>query len=178
MLRYGIPSYKLEKDLLAAEIDVIRELGAEIRCGVEIGKDITIEELREQGYKGFYVAIGCQRGRKPGIAGENAKGAYAAVDFLREAGARESFALEGDVVVVGGGNVAIDAARISSRCTDAKISMFCLEQRTGMPASEEEIREALEEGIQLHCGWGPREVLEENGKVTAVVFKKCTPGSG
>ena len=174
MLRYGIPSYKLEKDLLAAEIDVIRELGVEIRCGVEIGKDITIEELREQGYKGFYVAIGCQRGRKPGITGENAKGAYAAVDFLREAGARESFALEGDVVIVGGGNVAIDAARISSRCTDAKISMFCLEQRENMPASKEEITEALEEGIELNCGWGPKEVLEENGKVTGVVFKKCT----
>ena len=174
MLRYGIPSYKLEKDLLAAEIDVIRELGVEIRCGVEIGKDITIEELREQGYKGFYVAIGCQRGRKPGITGENAKGAYAAVDFLREAGARESFALEGDVVIVGGGNVAIDAARISSRCVDAKISMFCLEQREHMPASKEEIAEALEEGIELNCGWGPKEVLEENGKVTGVVFKKCT----
>lgn len=174
MLRYGIPSYKLEKDLLAAEIDVIRELGVEIRCGVEIGKDITIEELREQGYKGFYVAIGCQRGRKPGITGENAKGAYAAVDFLREAGAKESFALEGDVVIVGGGNVAIDAARISSRCVDAKISMFCLEQRENMPASKEEITEALEEGIELNCGWGPKEVLEENGKVTGVVFKKCT----
>lgn len=174
MLRYGIPSYKLEKDLLAAEIDVIRELGVEIRCGVEIGKDITIEELREQGYKGFYVAIGCQRGRKPGITGENAKGTYAAVDFLREAGAKESFALEGDVAVVGGGNVAIDAARISSRCVDAKISMFCLEQREHMPASKEEIAEALEEGIELNCGWGPKEVLEENGKVTGVVFKKCT----
>ena len=174
MLRYGIPSYKLEKDLLAAEIDVIRELGVEIRCGVEIGKDITIEELREQGYKGFYVAIGCQRGRKPGITGENAKGAYTAVDFLREAGAKESFALEGDVVIVGGGNVAIDAARISSRCVDAKISMFCLEQRENMPASKEEIAEALEEGIELNCGWGPKEVLEENGKVTGVVFKKCT----
>ena len=174
MLRYGIPSYKLEKDLLAAEIDVIRELGVEIRCGVEIGKDITIEELREQGYKGFYVAIGCQRGRKPGITGENAKGTYAAVDFLREAGAKESFVLEGDVVVVGGGNVAIDAARISSRCVDAKISMFCLEQREDMPASKEEIAEALEEGIELNCGWGPKEVLEENGKVTGVVFKKCT----
>lgn len=174
MLRYGIPSYKLEKDLLAAEIDVIRELGVEIRCGVEIGKDITIEELRKQGYKGFYVAIGCQRGRKPGITGENAKGTYAAVDFLREAGAKESFALEGDVVVVGGGNVAIDAARISSRCVDAKISMFCLEQRENMPASKEEIAEALEEGIELNCGWGPKEVLEENGKVTGVVFKKCT----
>ena len=173
MLRYGIPSYKLEKDLLAAEIDVIRELGVEIRCGVEIGKDITIEELREQGYKGFYVAIGCQRGRKPGITGENAKGTYAAVDFLREAGAKESFALEGDVVVVGGGNVAIDAARISSRCVDAKISMFCLEQREHMPASKEEIEEALEEGIELNCGWGPKEVLEEDGKVAGVVFKKC-----
>lgn len=173
MLRYGIPSYKLEKDLLAAEIDVIRELGVEIRCGVEIGKDITIEELREQGYRGFYVAIGCQRGRKPGITGENAKGAYAAVDFLREAGAKESFALEGDVVVVGGGNVAIDAARISSRCVDAKISMFCLEQREDMPASKEEIAEALEEGIELNCGWGPKEVLEEDGKVAGVVFKKC-----
>ena len=174
MLRYGIPSYKLEKDLLAAEIDVIRQLGVEIRCGVEVGKDVTIEDLREQGYKGFYAAIGCQRGRKPGISGENAEGAYAAVDFLREAGAKESFALEGDVVVVGGGNVAIDAARISSRCTNAKISMFCLEAREKMPASNEEIEEALEEGIELNCGWGPKEVLEENGHVSGVVFKKCT----
>ena len=174
MLRYGIPSYKLEKDLLAAEIDVIRQLGVEIRCGVEVGKDVTIEDLREQGYKGFYAAIGYQRGRKPGISGENAEGAYAAVDFLREAGAKESFALEGDVVVVGGGNVAIDAARISSRCIDAKISMFCLEAREKMPASNEETEEALEEGIELNCGWGPKEVLEENGHVSGVVFKKCT----
>ena len=174
MLRYGIPSYKLEKDLLAAEIDVIRQLGVEIRCGVEVGKDVTIEDLREQGYKGFYAAIGCQRGRKPGISGENAEGAYTAVDFLRKAGGSESFPLEGDVVVVGGGNVAIDAARVSSRCTDAKISMFCLEAREKMPASNEEIEEALEEGIELNCGWGPKEILEENGHVSGVVFKKCT----
>ena len=174
MLRYGIPSYKLEKDLLAAEIDVIRQLDVEIRCGVEVGKDVTIEDLREQGYKGFYAAIGCQRGRKPGISGENAEGAYTAVDFLRKAGGSESFPLEGDVVVVGGGNVAIDAARVSSRCTDAKISMFCLETREKMPASNEEIEEALEEGIELNCGWGPKEILEEDGHVRGVVFKKCT----
>lgn len=174
MLRYGIPSYKLEKDLLAAEIDVIRQLGVEIRCGVEVGKDVTIEDLREQGYRGFYAAIGCQRGRKPGISGENARGAYAAVDFLREAGTKESFELEGDVVVVGGGNVAIDAARVSSRCSDAKISMFCLETREKMPASNEEIEEALEEGIELNCGWGPKEILEEDGHVRGIVFKKCT----
>ena len=174
MLRYGIPSYKLEKDLLAAEIDVIRQLGVEIRCGVEVGKDVTIEDLREQGYKGFYAAIGCQRGRKPGISGENAEGAYTAVDFLRKAGGSESFPLEGDVVVVGGGNVAIDAARVSGRCTDAKISMFCLEAREKMPASNEEIEEAIEEGIELNCGWGPKEILEEDGHVSGVVFKKCT----
>ena len=173
MLRYGIPSYKLEKDLLAAEIDVIREMGVEIRCGVEVGKDITIEELREQGYKGFYAAIGCQRGRKPGITGENAEGAYTAVDFLKEAGAKESFDLEGDVVVIGGGNVAIDAARVSTRCTDAKVSMFCLEQKSDMPASEEEIAEAQEEGIEINCGWGPKEIIEENGHVSGIVFKKC-----
>lgn len=174
MLRYGIPSYKLEKDLLAAEIDVIRQLGVEIRCGVEVGKDVTIEDLREQGYKGFYAAIGCQRGRKPGISGENAEGAYTAVDFLRKAGGSESFQLEGDVVVVGGGNVAIDAARVSSRCSDAKISMFCLETREKMPASNEEIEEALEEGIELNCGWGPKEILEEDGHVRGIVFKKCS----
>lgn len=173
MLRYGIPSYKLEKSLLDAEIDVIRELGVEIRCGVEIGKDITIEELREQGYKGFYAAIGCQKGRKPGISGENAEGAYTAVDFLRQAGANESFNILGDVVVVGGGNVAIDAARTAARCTDAKISMFCLEKREQMPASEEEIKEALDENIELNCGYGPKEILTEDGKVTGVIFKKC-----
>ncbi len=173
MLRYGIPSYKLEKNLLAAEIDIIRELGVDIKCGVEVGKDVTIEELRKQGYKGFYFAIGCQGGRKPGIPGQDADGAYAAIDFLREAQAKESFTFSGDVVVVGGGNVAIDAARISSRCTDNKISMYCLEQRSEMPASVEEIAEAEAENISVNCGWGPKEVLSEDGKVTGVVFMKC-----
>lgn len=173
MLRYGIPSYKLEKDLLAAEIDVIKALGVTIRCNVEIGKDITIEELKQQGYAGFYLAIGCQEGRKPGIAGQDAKGCVTAVEFLREAGAKEAYTLYGDVVVVGGGNVAIDAARISTRCTDAKVSMVCLEDRDHMPASDEEIREAEAEHISLHCGWGPKEVLEENGEVTGIVLKKC-----
>ena len=129
MLRYGIPSYKLEKNLLAAEIDVIRELGVEIRCGVEIGKDITLDQLRAEGYKGFYVAIGCQKGRMPGVSGQDAAGASTAVDFLREAGAREDFDFEGDVVVVGGGNVAIDVARISSRCTDHHCSVWSSERR-------------------------------------------------
>lgn len=173
MLRYGIPSYKLEKDLLAAEIDVIRQLGVDIQCGVEVGKDVTIEQLRAQGYKGFYVAIGCQKGRKPGIANEDAEGAMTAVEFLKEAGTKEGFEFAGDVVVVGGGNVAIDAARVSTRCTDAKISMYCLEQKEQMPASNDEIKEALAEGVLLNCGWGPKEILVDDGHVTGIVFKKC-----
>ena len=173
MLRYGIPSYKLEKDLLKAEIDIIKEMGVEIRCGVEVGRDITIDQLREQGYKGFYVAIGAQKGRKPGIENEDADGVYTAVDFLKKAGAEEGFAFEGDVVVVGGGNVAIDAARVSSRCTEHGISMYCLEQKEQMPASKDEIAEALAENVSLNCGWGPKEILVEDGYVTGIVFKKC-----
>lgn len=174
MLTYGVPSYKLEKDLIEAEIDVIRAMGVEIRCGVEVGKDVTIQQLREQGYKGFYVAIGCQGGRKAGIFGEDAEGVYTAVEFLREAATKEAFALGGDVVVIGGGNVAIDAARTSTRLTGGKVSMFCLESYEEMPASKEEISEATEEHVIINNGWGPKEILTENGKAVGVVFKKCT----
>lgn len=173
MLVYGIPSYKLEKDVVAAEIDILREMGVEFKCGVEVGKDVTIAELREQGYKAFYIAIGCQGGRKAGIAGEDAEGVMTAVDFLREAGQNEKYDLKGDVVVIGGGNVAIDVARTSVRCADYKVSMFCLEDKDNMPASAEEIAEATEEGIEINCGWGPKEIVTENGKVIGIVLKKC-----
>lgn len=173
MLVYGVPSYKLEKDVVQAEIDIIKAMGVEIKTGVEVGKDITIEELRKQGYKAFYVAIGCQGGRKAGITGEDAEGVTTAVEFLREVGAKESYDLHGDVVVIGGGNVAIDAARCSTRVGDVNVSMFCLEDKAHMPASAEEIEEAEEENVVIQCGWGPKEILTENGKVTGVVFKKC-----
>ena len=173
MLVYGIPSYKLEKDVVAAEIDVIREMGVDIRCGVEVGKDITLDELRAQGYKAFYIAIGCQGGRKAGIPGEDAQSVMTAVDFLRTVGGNPDYPVEGEVVVVGGGNVAIDVARSSVRCGANSVSMFCLESRDAMPASVEEVEEARVEGVDVNCGWGPKEILTENGKVTGIVFKKC-----
>ena len=173
MLVYGVPSYKLEKDVVAAEIDIIKAMGVEIKTGVEVGKDITIDELRKQGYKAFYIAIGCQGGKKAGVPGEDAIGVTTAVDFLREVGEKESYDLEGDVVVIGGGNVAIDAARCSGRVGEYKVSMFCLEDKEHMPASVEEIDEAEDENVNINCGWGPKEILSENGKVTGVVFKKC-----
>ncbi len=174
MLRYGIPSFKLEKDVIDAEIDIIKEMGVEIKCGVEVGKDVTLDELREQGYKAFYLAIGCQGGRNLGIPGEDAEGVMNAVDFLRVALADENYPVEGKVVVVGGGNVAVDVARTAGRCGAESASMYCLESRDEMPASEEEIGEALEEDIEINCGWGPKEILTENGKVTGIVFKRCT----
>ncbi len=174
MLRYGVPSFKLEKSVIDAEIGIIQALGVEIRCGVEVGKDITLDQLRAEGYKAFYIAIGCQGGKKAGIAGEDALGVMTAVDFLRTVSGNEGFKLSGSAVVVGGGNVAIDVARTASRCGADSVSMFCLEPREKMPASAEEVAEAQEEGIALSCGWGPKEVLTENGRVTGIVFKRCT----
>ena len=173
MLRYGIPSFKLEKDVIDAEIEVIREMGVEIRCGVEIGKDITLDELRNQGYKAFYIAIGCQGGRLPGIPGEDADGVMTAVELLRTVGEDENYPVTGNVVVIGGGNVAIDVARTSQRCGADSVQMYCLESREAMPASLEEIQEAEEEAIQINCGWGPKEVLIKDGKVTGIILKKC-----
>ena len=133
MLVYGIPSYKLEKDVVQAEIDVIKAMGVTIKTGVEVGKDITIEELRKQGYKAFYIAIGCQGGRKAGIPGEDAEGVMTAVDFLREVNDKEEYPIEGDVVVIGGGNVAIDVARNTNvvvmlmyQCSVLKTESICL----------------------------------------------------
>ena len=175
MLTYGIPSYKLEKEIIDAEIDVMRQMGVEIKTGVEVGKDVTIPQLREQGYKAFYVAIGCQGGRLPGVPGEDAEGTTTAVEFLKTANTGAFRYEKGtDVVVVGGGNVAIDAARVSARSGAAKVTMLCLETEDIMPATKAEVAEAREDNVDIRFGWGPREVLTKDGKVTGIVFKKCT----
>ena len=173
MLTYGIPSYKLEKDVIDAEIDIMREMGVEIKTGVEVGKDVTLDGLREQGYKAFYIAIGCQGGRLPGIPGESADGTTTAVDFLRVANTGEK-TVTGKTVVVGGGNVAIGAARVSARSGAESVTMVCLETEDIMPASVEEREEARGDGVEIKCGYGPKEVVVKDGKATAVVFKKCT----
>lgn len=174
MVVYGIPSFVMEKNIVQAEIDVLRAMGVEIKCGVEVGKDITIAQLREQGYKAFYVAVGCQGGRKTGVAGEDAKGVMTGVELLHITTDDESYKLTGDTVVIGGGNVAIDVSRTSIRCGSPKVSQVSLETRDIMPALPEEIETAESEGINIIGGWGPKEILTEDGKVTGIVFKKCT----
>ncbi len=169
MLMNGIPSFRLEKKVIEAEIEVLKEMGIEFKCGVEVGKDVTIDELRQQGYKAFYVAIGAQGGRKAGVVGEDRESVRTGIDFLKEANKKEdSHMLSGNVVVVGGGNVAMDVARMALRCGASQVDLYCLEKENEMPASPDEVLEAKEEGIVMHCGWGPKEILDDK-----IIFKKC-----
>lgn len=173
MLTLGIPSFRLEKEVVNAEIEILREMGVEFKTNVEVGKDITLDQLRKEGYEAFYIAIGAQAGRKLGIPGEDAEGVIPGVKFVRDVNLGEKVNLSGNVVVIGGGNVAIDVARNATRVGADTVNMFCLENREQMPALEEEIEEALEENIVINNSWGPTRIIEENGKVKGVEFKKC-----
>lgn len=192
MLTLGIPSFRLEKDVVEAEIDIIKAMGVEIKTGIEVGKDISLDDLRKEGYDAFYVAIGAQGGKNLIIPGEEGEGVYTGIDFLRQINqingnenpkpekshgenpSDRKISLIGYTVVIGGGNVAVDVARAAVRCQSRKVSMFCLETRDIMPASEEEILEAEEEGIVINPGYGPKRIIRnEKGKVTGVEFVKC-----
>ncbi|GAE01298.1 pyridine nucleotide-disulfide oxidoreductase [Clostridium botulinum B str. Osaka05] len=173
MLTLGIPSFRLGKEVVNAEIDILKELGVEFKTGIEVGKDTTFPELRELGYKAFYVAIGAQAGRKLGLEGEEAEGVMTGVDLLRKVNLGEDLKMEGEVIVIGGGNVAIDVARTAERIGASQVGMYCLENRQEMPALGEEIEEALSEGISVNNSWGPKRIIQENGRVVGVEFKKC-----
>jgi len=173
MLMNGIPGFRLEKEVVEAEIDILRQMGVEFKCGVEVGKDVTIPELRQQGYKGFYVAVGLQNAARLNIPGEDSEGVMAGIDFLRRVNLGGVNKLSGKVVVIGGGNVACDVARTAVRCNADSVSMYCLESYNEMPCGEEERKESEKEGITIHAGWGPVKIISDNGKVKGITFKKC-----
>ena len=168
MLRYGIPSFRLEKPILDAEIDVLKELGVIFRCGVEVGKDVTIQQLREQGYDAFYLAVGAQKSASLGIPGEELQGVWGGIDFLREVNAGAKPAVGKKVVVVGGGNVAMDVARTAVRF-GANVTVAYRRKESDMPADPAEVAEAKEEGVQFLFEHKPVEIEGKNGKVTALV---------
>ena len=173
MLTKGIPNFRLEKDVVNAEIEVLKELGVEFKCGVEVGKDVTIPQLREQGYKAFYVAIGLQEGLHLNIEGEDLDGVSTGIDFLRGVNRGDITALEGDTIVIGGGNAAIDVSRAVTRLGSGSVNMFCLESDAEMPTVPDEKNEALAEGVIINNCWGPKRILGENGHVTGVEFMRC-----
>ena len=168
MLRYGIPNFRLEKTVLDAEIDVLKELGVIFRCGVEVGKDVTIQELREQGFDAFYLAVGAQKSASLGIPGEDLKGVWGGIDFLREANAGSKPAIGKKVVVVGGGNVAMDVARTAVRL-GAEVTVAYRRKESDMPADPAEVAEAKEEGVKFLFEHKPVEIEGKSGKVTALI---------
>lgn len=173
MLKFGIPSFRLEKDLLNTEIDVLKTLGVEFKTGVEVGKDVSLDYLRIQGFEAFYIAIGAQSGRKLGLLNENAKGITTGVEFLRNLTIDTNIEIKGETIVIGGGNVAIDIARSAMRRGSSKVYIYCLENRLEMPSFQYNIKEAIKENISINNSWGPKRILVKNKHVTGIEFKKC-----
>ena len=173
MLRYGIPAFRLEREVLDAEIEVLRELGVEFKCGVEIGKDITLDQLRKDGYEAFYLGIGAQKSAKLGIPGEDTDGVYGGIDFLRMVNEGGKLKLGKKVVVIGGGNVAMDVARTAVRL-GADTTVVYRRKEENMPADPAEVAEAKEEGIKFLFEHKPLEIKAVKGKVSELV---CDAGA-
>jgi len=173
MLRYGIPSFRLEKGILDAEIEVLKELGVEFKFGVEVGRDITLEQLRSDGYEAFYLGIGAQKSAALGIEGEKLKGVFGGVDFLRDVNAGKKVKLGNRVAVIGGGNVAMDVARAAIRL-GAETTVVYRRKEEDMRADREEIAEAKSEGVKFVFEHKPLEIKGEDGKVCALV---CDAGT-
>ena len=167
MLVMGIPSYRLDRSALKGEIEVLEKMGVHFRMNTEIGKDVTIEQLREQGYKGFYVAIGAQKSSKLNIAGEDLEGVYGGVDFLREVNLGNKPEIGKKCAVIGGGNVAMDVCRTAVRL-GAETYVIYRRSEDEMPADKEEVAEAKEEGVKFCFLNAPVEILGEDGKVKAL----------
>lgn len=171
MLKVGIPDYRLPPKVLENEISYITDkLGVEIKYNTRLGKDITFDSLSENGYKSVYIAVGCHKGMELGILGEKTQGVIPGVKLLKEVALGEFKGLHGKVVIVGGGDVAIDAARTALRVGADKVTILYRRTETEMPASNEEIEDAREEGILIDFLVAPKEVVEENGKVSGI---KC-----
>jgi NADPH-dependent glutamate synthase beta subunit-like oxidoreductase len=173
MLRYGIPAYRLPREILDKEIEAIKDLGIEIKTHVTFGEQITLGDLRNDGFSAFYMAVGLQASRQLGIEGEDLNYVFQGVDFLRAIGLGSPMGLAKRVIVVGGGNVALDVARTVKRLGSEQVQLVCLEKRDEMPAWDQEIHEALEEGIIFHNSWGPERFIGKEGKFQAVVLKRC-----
>ena len=173
-LQWAIPKYRLPKDVLAEDIREIIDLGIELKLNSPIDSRFPLSSLKSGGFKAVYLAIGTQKSRGLDIPGVNTPGVMAGLDFLRDVNHEKEVKLGRRVVVVGGGNVAMDVARSARRLGAAEVKAVCLEARHEMPAHTWEIEEAEEEGVEIVNSWGPKEVLAGGGRVSAIEFMKCS----
>jgi heterodisulfide reductase subunit A-like polyferredoxin len=175
MMVVGIPEYRLPRDLIQAEINVIEEMGVCIKTGVTFGRDITLESLKADGFSALFMAIGLHGGRRLGVENEDIDGVLQGVDFLRDCAMGNDVAIGDDVIVVGGGNVAIDVALTAKRKGAKNVTLVCLESREEMPAWEYEIEEALEGDIEIINSFGPKAFfIDKSNRVSGIEFKTCT----
>lgn len=174
MLRTGIPDYRLPKDVLDAQINYIKDTGVEFKIDTAIGKDVTLADLKNQGYDAVFFAIGAQLSTKLDIEGTNLDGVLWGLDFLRDVNLKRDVKVKDRVLVIGGGNVAIDVALTALRLGAKEVQLACLETREEMPAYKAEIQQALDEGIGIDVSWGPKRILGDGNNVSGVELVKCT----
>ncbi len=177
MMVQTIPEYRLPREILAREIRMIERLGVDIECGKTLGKDFTMQQLKDQGFEAVFMSVGAPEGVKIGLPGEESQGVVEAISFLREYNIRGSVPVGKNVAIIGGGNAAIDAARTAVRLGAETVSVLYRRTREQMPAYEEEIEEAEAEGVILNLLTAPEEIMVENGKVVGVKCRKMTLGS-
>ena len=173
MLRVGIPSYRLPKEVVAAEIENIKAIGVDIKTSTSVDKELFASMLYGGEYKAIFIATGAPTNRNLRIEGEDLEGVIPVLDFLREFNLNGSMEVGKKVVVIGGGNVGIDAARTALRCGAESVLLFCLESRDEMPSHEWEIQDAIKEGVIINPSWGPKEILGDGIKVNGVKFAYC-----
>ncbi len=173
MMRYGIPAYRLPNDVLEREIEGILSLGVELKTGVKLGEDLDLASVKQE-YDAVLVAVGLWQSKKLPLDGSGLDGVSGGLEFLISAAEEGSAKTGHDLVVVGGGNVAVDVALTALRLGAGRVTMACLESLSEMPASPREIEVAVEEGVDLLPSWGPRAILGKNGRVSGVELVRCT----
>jgi NADPH-dependent glutamate synthase beta subunit-like oxidoreductase len=172
MLLWGVPAFRLPRDVLEREVRLVEKAGVDVRYNTRVGRDVSLREIQES-FKAVYVGCGAEEGARLGIENEDAAGVWTGVEFLRIVNESGDAAVGGKVIVVGGGNVAVDTALTARRLGVKEVRMVCLEKPKEMQANKEEIEQAREEGVKIVNGWGPKRIVVNGGQVTGVEFKKC-----
>jgi len=174
MMLFGIPDYRLPRQVVEKEIKQILDIGIELHTEKKLGRDFTFDTLKADSYETVFLAVGAQLSRKIDLVGADLDDVFWGVDFLGEVNERRKISLKDKVLVVGGGNVAVDVALTAFRCGAKEVTMACLECREEMPANPWEVKEAIEEGVKIMPSWGPKRILRDNGKVSEIELIRCT----
>jgi len=174
MMRFGIPDYRLPRQVVEKEINQVLDLGIALQTNTKLGRDFDINQLKADWYEAVFLSLGAQQSRTIDLAGSELEDVFWGLDFLREVNEGKEMTLKQKVVVIGGGNVAVDVALTAFRCGAEEVILACLECREEMPANAWEIEEAIEEGVTIMPSWGPRKIIDDHGKVSRVELVRCT----